>query len=290
MSTTNSLALHEILLSIADGLNEAQKKLRSLPQYDEYGRPNTLYQLPYLDFSLEVISEFASQTENTQNSNDDNNSEIPNPALPPAPTPSPTPTPIDPKVIDKETEVAFLDRGATDFKQKSAFLPKLQNTSLQNISVAKTNLVTFAPVSNSGSQSSQNSSSNSSKITSTISGRFVAIMPNEGLPQVFIECVATKVEEGSTIYQIEAKLRYADGNPVTGQRVEINFDPITSENINQIELTVNPQFQLLKDGFTNNNGAFVTQVLLNENDYNSNKTFVFVANSANIYTSIAISK
>ena len=65
-SAYNSLALHEIVLSIADSLNEAQQQLRSMPPYDEYGRPNTLYQLPYLDFNLEVISQFEStQTSGT---------------------------------------------------------------------------------------------------------------------------------------------------------------------------------------------------------------------------------
>ena len=59
----NALALHEILLSIADSLNVAQHELRSMPPYDEYGRPNTMYQLPYLDFSLEVNSEMTNETE-----------------------------------------------------------------------------------------------------------------------------------------------------------------------------------------------------------------------------------
>jgi len=34
-ANNNAIALHEILLSIADGLNEAQHQLRSMPPYDE---------------------------------------------------------------------------------------------------------------------------------------------------------------------------------------------------------------------------------------------------------------
>jgi hypothetical protein len=59
----NTLALQEILLGIADGLTDAQHQLRTMAPYDEYGRPNTLYQVPYLDFQLQVTSEFETTTD-----------------------------------------------------------------------------------------------------------------------------------------------------------------------------------------------------------------------------------
>ncbi|MGD1847500.1 MAG: hypothetical protein ACFB10_19095 [Salibacteraceae bacterium] len=64
-STNNSFALQEILLGISDSLNEAQEALRDVAPYDAYGRPNTTYQLPYLDFDLKVTSEFETQTTTT---------------------------------------------------------------------------------------------------------------------------------------------------------------------------------------------------------------------------------
>jgi hypothetical protein len=51
-SNIHSLALQDILLSIAEGLNKAQNELNNMQPYDEYGRPNTIYHVPYLDFNL----------------------------------------------------------------------------------------------------------------------------------------------------------------------------------------------------------------------------------------------
>jgi len=63
--SSGALTLKEILLGITDSLNEAQHKLRNMEPYDEYGRPNTMYQIPYLDFNLQVTSEFESIPQET---------------------------------------------------------------------------------------------------------------------------------------------------------------------------------------------------------------------------------
>ena len=64
-TTQTTFALQDILLGVADSLNEAQQALRDVEPYDSFGRPNTVYQLPYLDFSLKVTSEFET-SETTQ--------------------------------------------------------------------------------------------------------------------------------------------------------------------------------------------------------------------------------
>lgn len=219
-TTTNSLALHEIVLSIADSLNEAQEHLRSMPPYDEYGRPNTLYQLPYLDFNLEVISQF----ETTETS----------------------------------------EGGALPLKA-----------------------IRFTPF-----RSTETTSKNLGSITSNISGRFVAVMPNEGLPQIFLECSAELGASGTDFIEYELVIRgvNARNEAVVGQRIEINFDEFTSLGFNSETPVTAPVFTSAKDGYTNSEGKFSVIVRLDSEDYDTDKTFVFKANSGTQFSSIAISK
>ncbi len=219
-STTNSLALHEIILSIADSLNEAQETLRSMPPYDEYGRPNTLYQLPYLDFNLEVISQFETETSPTEG------------ALP---------------------------------ARSIRFLPF---------------------------RSTETTTKNQGIITSNISGRFVAVMPNEGLPQIFLECSAELEATESDYIEYELVIRAvnATNTAIAGQRIEVNFDELTSLGFNAETPVHAPVFMGAKDGYTDNEGKFSVLVRLDTEDYDSDKTFVFKANSGTQFSSIAISK
>ena len=238
--SNNSLALHEILLSIADSLNVAQHQLRAMPPYDEYGRPNTLYQLPYLDFSLEVISEAISETETTTSANNT----ITNPAI---------------------TRLA-----ASGIRNEMM---------LQNHQALAYRLPT-------PSQNRTTNTSNSNKITSTISGRFVAVMPNEGVPQVFIVMDAEKISV--TKYKLKVKLTYATNEPVIGQKVEINFDEANSLALNDTSTSIiAPLFEPSKEGFTEGDGTYETDVKIALSDVN--KTIIFVANSGTLFTSVAIS-
>lgn len=225
-SAYNSLALHEIVLSIADSLNEAQQHLRSMPPYDEYGRPNTLYQLPYLDFNLEVISQF----ESTETSGG-------GPAL-----------------------------GSPDAPLKA---------------------IRFTPF-----RSTETTSKNLGSITSNISGRFVAVMPNEGLPQVLLECSAqiNDVDPSFVEYQIVVRAIDATNEPVAGQRIEVNFDEATSIGLNSNSLVITPVFTSAKDGYTGSTGKFSVFVRVDITDYDADKTFVFAANSGTQFSSIAINK
>jgi hypothetical protein len=219
-STTNSLALHEIILSIADSLNEAQETLRSMPAYDEYGRPNTLYQLPYLDFNLEVISQF-------------------------------------------------------------------ETTETSGGGVLPSRSIRFTPF-----RSTETTTKNQGIITSNISGRFVAVMPNEGLPQFFLECTAElgASETGFVEYELVIRAVNATNETVVGQRIEINFDEATSLGFNSEIPVTAPVFMGAKDGYTNSEGIFRVIVRLDSEDYDTDKTFVFKANSGTQFSSIAISK
>lgn len=260
MSTqTNAMSLHEILLSIADSLNKAQTQLRSLPPFDEYGRPNTTYQLPYLDFNLEVVSAFAS----TQ---DEGAAETPGigpdrgPGVPGGDGGGPTPRPSVPSPNVAKSLVKFVPLAPTDYARQG-----------------------------------------SGKITSVISGRFVAVLPNDGLPQVYVSVKATLVPPPETgpasttvSYRIVVRLQDATGNPIDGQRVEVNFDRQSSLGINGDEPGTAPVFTSPKDGFTgigegNAPGEFATIVRLANADYSLGHTFIFAANSGNLFSSVAIS-
>ena len=243
----NGLALQDILLSIADSVNEAQMQLKNMPPYDAFGRPNAIYQLPYLDFNLEVISEVRMATGDKQ---------------------------------EKDSRSARLTKKTES--QKLFFL---------------------MPSSDKAKSTINNSSSQ--KVTSTISGRFVAVMPNEGLPQEIISANATLLPQdkinktlpqennNKTLlqennYKIEVSISYATGERVVGKRVEVNFDEQASLDFNNgIAFTEKPVFKGSKDGFTDKNGKFEIEVQIAEED--RTKTVVFVANSANIFTSLSIS-
>lgn len=252
MSTqTNALALHEILLSISDSLNKAQNQLRSMPPYDEFGRPNTIYQLPYLDFSLEVISEFSSPTGLVEENS------TPQPPGPAQPSLTAAPRSTQLAQVSGGNYLKFVPFAATDYSKLS-----------------------------------------SNKITSVISGRFVAILPNDGLPQVYVSCQATFIPPDPATpvtvakYRITVKLQTATGDPLVGQRVEVNFDQQNSLSINGVEPTVAPVFTSPKDGFTSGGdtaGEFSTTVELDIADYNAGLSFIFVANSGTLFSSIAIS-
>ncbi|MCL6271676.1 hypothetical protein M3P05_17295 [Sansalvadorimonas sp. 2012CJ34-2] len=49
-----SESLEELLVSLADGLRDAQDILNTSPSTDRFGRPVPRYQLPYLDFEINV--------------------------------------------------------------------------------------------------------------------------------------------------------------------------------------------------------------------------------------------
>lgn len=50
-------SLEQMLVSMADGLREAQESLNTIPAIDRFGRAMPSYQIPYMDFELQVDME-----------------------------------------------------------------------------------------------------------------------------------------------------------------------------------------------------------------------------------------
>lgn len=55
-------SIEEMLVSLAEGVREAQESLNALAPFDSFNRPSPSYFIPYLDFELEV--EIATDTNN----------------------------------------------------------------------------------------------------------------------------------------------------------------------------------------------------------------------------------
>jgi len=220
------LSLENILLGIADSLTEAQATLKSIQPYDEYGRPNTIYELPYLDFKLQVTSEFHSETDQLPNN---------------------------------------VARVSSDYWRFS------RPTML------------FKPVNNSETTTTQGD------ITSTISGRFVANAPNQGLPQVFLNTSTVKLEETGTWqqYKLSVLLSNSVGERLVNSTVELNFNDQDSLSINGVEVT-RPELDIAQDE-TDDQGQLEFVISLPLQDYINGRTFVFVVNTGTIYKEFSIS-
>jgi len=168
-SNNNAFALKDILLALADGLNDAQEELRSVPPFDEQGRPNTLYQLPYLDFGLQVISKFEQETTTTQTTTSNN---------------------------------ALARRGRLRF----AVTPAKEEDVVQT-----------------------------TEVFSKISGRFTAVVPNDGLPQLVINVTLDEpkaINAYSARIGVNISVENTSGETVEGAKVELNFDAESTNAVN----------------------------------------------------------
>ncbi|WP_299675067.1 hypothetical protein [uncultured Dokdonia sp.] len=234
--SSGALTLKEILLGITDSLNEAQHKLRNMEPYDEYGRPNTMYQIPYLDFNLQVTSEFESTPQQTS-----------------------TTAPQSPANDD-----AFPSKSAVYYKPKMMFRPM---------------------------KPQQKTSQTSSEVVSTISGRFVATMPNEGVPQIVLRCNYQEPVLQNNIYSvpIEVVMENAAGEKLSGMRVEFNFNEDKTTLVNGTALTTTPSFDA-QEVLTNGLGIATNTITIDPIDYNSGKVLFFDINAGTILKKISISK
>lgn len=234
MSTQNtSITLKEILLGISESLNEAQHQLRNAAPYDEYGRPNTLYTLPYLDFTLQVETELETSS----------------------------------------TTDGTYDQSTGYGKYAMAEMP-----------YSPAPMMTYRPV------SKTSSSTESDKITSSISGRFVAIAPNEGLPQLIIEAIP-KQTNTSNIYDIEVAVFNSAGEKIPGALVEFNYnrDKTILLNTNSV-LNHNTNFVKQGEVITDVNGIAVNTIQIDTTDYNAKNTIQIDINVGTVFTKISIQK
>lgn len=227
----NTLALQEILLGIADGLTDAQHQLRTMAPYDEYGRPNTLYQVPYLDFELQVTSEFETTT--------------------------------NPTTSEIKSKVKFQTAPTT-------------------------------------------AGNNHVEIFSTISGRFVAVMPNEGLPQIVIQ-VSVGAPELSTAMtsppspmptlgsgdwygiQLDVYLSNVAGEKLINSMVEFNFDPDATLTFNGTSTVTTPVFSV-SELQTDANGLLKTFVFVKKTEYDAGRFIILSVNTGPVFKSISINQ
>jgi hypothetical protein len=225
----NALALQDILTSIAESLDFAQQKLRNMPPYDKFGRPNTMYQLPYLDFSLQVTTEVeASSTIETQ----------------------------------------------------------------EGVMPAKRLMFKTAPVqvATSGSNSSR------SEIISTISGRFVAVIPNDGIPQVILTAKHSEpvlnTTTGKYMLDIDALFHNVIGEVMPNSKIEFNFDLTTSQQMSAPKTFAPSDFPQLSHNevFTDAEGKALIGVQIPKQAFENGLVYIFTVNCSTIVTSIAISK
>jgi len=232
-SVNNALTLKQILLGISDSLNEAQNHLRNVKPYDEFGRPNTLYTLPYLDFNLQVEAEF-----------------------------------------EKET---------TSEPQKTNTVAESPAFPYQSYKKGYAKAIAFKPVTNTTTDTKE-----TNKVTSTISGRFVAIVPNEGLPQLIINAVPKKTAN-IHIYDIDVEVINAAGEKISDALVEFNYNQEKTEKLNpNATLNHSTSFLSVSEIRTDANGKASAQVKVDGVDFANGHILILEVNIGNVVTKISI--
>ena len=160
--------IEQTLVSLAEGIADAQDRLNQLEPFDDFGRPRTQYHLPYLDFSLKVHARTV-----TQNGG---------------------PSAVDNPLATRITTQPERTQIARNNMRMSLMMPQASG-----------------------------STSNTQEIVSTLSGRFVSVPPNNGMPQFSLFTKLTS-QSGTAKTTIEVEARYADGNPVSSARLEFNIN------------------------------------------------------------------
>ena len=203
-----------------------------LPPYDAFGRPNTMYHVPHLDFNLQVTSEFQSVS-----SDDDSGS-----------------------------------GSASGSGSGSGKLPQAQ-------------FMRFAPA-----RGAQAKSGPTHEIYSTISGRFVATVPNEGLPQTIIQIKSgTPAVNGTWMdIELEVEITNAVGEVLPNSLVEFNYDDDTTLTLNPSALTNVPTFDI-SEVRTDSNGKSVATVSIWKDDYDNGLFTVVKVNVGTVEKSISLS-
>ncbi|MEM6721256.1 MAG: hypothetical protein AAF611_18155 [Bacteroidota bacterium] len=237
MSTSNNaLTLKQILLGISDSLNEAQNHLRNVKPYDEFGRPNTLYTLPYLDFNLQVEAEF-----------------------------------------EKETST---DTGGQTTAGKSV------NSISKVYQKGYAKALAFKPV----VSTTNTDTKETNKVTSTISGRFIAVVPNEGLPQMIVNATP-KATNDIHIFDIDVEVFNAAGEKISDALVEFNYNQQKTELLNPGKTFGHTtSFLNTSEIRTDANGKAKTQVKVDGVDFANDLILIIEVNVGNVLTKISIQK
>jgi hypothetical protein len=80
--------------------------------------------------------------------------------------------------------------------------------------------------------STSSSTTSTNEVYSTISGRFVAVPPSDGMPQIGLTIAAAPHPDGPAKRLITVRAAYASGAPVAGATVEFNVDPGATAALN----------------------------------------------------------
>lgn len=113
-----------------------------------------------------------------------------------------------------------------------------EQSRLRTFAPAETEAIAFAgiramPINFALASPGRTSSSSTSEVYSTISGRFVAVPPNDGMPQVALAIAASAHPDGGRKRTISVTSSHAAGEPVVGATVEFNVDPVSTAALNQ---------------------------------------------------------
>ena len=148
-------SLGALLVSIADGVRDAQDSLNSAPPTDTFGRPMTTYHLPYLDFEIKV----------------------------------------DMETVSKEG-------GFRGLKINPLSGGRINRSTTQDVS-------------------------------STISGRLVAIPPNDGLPQTLLTLASERLSARK--HKVTLSAANSAGEILVGHTIELNINLEASKQLSEIE-------------------------------------------------------
>jgi hypothetical protein len=92
----------------------------------------------------------------------------------------------------------------------------------------------IAPIAFALASPARTTSSATNEVHSTISGRFVAVPPNDGMPQIALTIAASAHPDGGRKRTIKVMSSHAAGEPVAGATVEFNVDPVSTAALNQL--------------------------------------------------------
>ncbi len=241
-SAINKFALNDILTGLASGLNDAQKQLRNMAPYDEFGRPNVMYQLPYLDFQLQVNSEFEDITTTSGAALGANSAKL----------------------------IGGVPATATELPIRFG-APKAS--------------FKFSTVKNSESKTTV-------EMKSTISGRFVATAPNEGLPQmVMLVKSNAPTSENATEYavELEVSLGNTSGEKIKNSLIEFNYDVDLSKALNGTVVPSVPRFSEAEKR-TDEEGIAKVKAFVKKAEYDANVRFILLVGFGTITKTISICK
>ncbi len=134
-------------------------------------------------------------------------------------------------------------------------------------------------------------SASKTAIYSTISGRFVATVPNEGLPQTVIQVKSESfVTTGShEEIDLEVVVSNAAGEVLPDSLVEYNYDEATSDSLNDPNPLSSPPTFDISELRTDSNGKATARVSIPVSDYTSGKFTVIEVSVGTVVKSISLS-